>query len=633
MKKSFLLIVASLFLSMTMIAQDYHWSGFDYHDFTQHMNIIGKAYLDGELQNRPNIEVATFVNGELRGTKYLVEPYPSSMPGEYFVWTACYYDNLGETFTFKAYDHDNAIEYDLCDIEVIGQQSTQGTVSDPLVMHFTKSPSFGPDYPWIPSTSYFGNGMMVTAQIQIDGEPVDRDSWELGAFCEDECRGDITPLTDWTDVDLGYFADINIKGNDGDVIRFYLYDTQAGHVFVGECPTTVVLENDTYIGQDVFGDRFVLNFLSTPFWTLDINAYTATGGWYLISSPLDGEAVVTDIQGMTTNTYDLFYFDQEQEKEWVNYKPGEGNANPGFNLESGKGYLYANSADVRLVFAGDPYEGDGTVQIDSVPGHSAAGWNLIGNPFTYDCTIGRSYYRMNSLGEELIAGTSTEVIAPMEGVFVYTNQLSEYVTFAAPTKLNADEMIVIDLSRGDREVIDRVMVNMGEDNTLPKYMFDESHANISIQQGDRKYAVVNGDDAVMMPVNFKADRVGEYVLTAKLENTDVEYLHLYDRITGADVDMLAEGSYTFAGVPSDMESRFILSFTESMNSCPEVFAYQSGSDIIVSGEGTLYVYDMMGRFVNAYELNGVETLRDIPAGVYIFRILGEAPRTQKIVVR
>ena len=110
MKRKLLLIVASLLFSGAMFAQEFYWDGFNFHGYGFHMNIIGRAYFDGELQSRPDIEIATFVDGELRGTKYLVEPYPNALPGEYYVWNACYYDNEGETFTFKAYDNDSGIE-------------------------------------------------------------------------------------------------------------------------------------------------------------------------------------------------------------------------------------------------------------------------------------------------------------------------------------------------------------------------------------------------------------------------------------------------------------------------------------------------------------------------------------------
>ena len=252
---------------------DYHWSEFNYHDYKWHVNIIGKVYFNGTVQNSESIEIAAFVGDELRGTEYLVEPYAGALPGQYFAWTPCYYDNDGETFTFKAYDHTNNVEYDLCDVEITNA-GPLGNIDNPLQMHFTQTPPFGPDYPWTPSTAYSGDGMSLFAQIQIDGTPVDRASWEVGAFCDDECRGTITPLEDWTDDDLGYLACMNIFGNDGDVISFYLYDKQENKTFRGGCPTTVVMENGSFIGQDVYSDLFVLNFRSLPFFTKDIAAYT-----------------------------------------------------------------------------------------------------------------------------------------------------------------------------------------------------------------------------------------------------------------------------------------------------------------------------------------------------------------------
>ena len=63
----------------------------------------------------------------------------------------------------------------------------------------------------------------------------------------------------------------------------------------------------------------------------------------------------------------------------------------------------------------------------------------------------------------------------------------------------------------------------------------------------------------------------------------------------------------------------------------EVFVYQNGDDIIVSGNGELKVFDVLGRFVIAQHINGVQRVEKPSAtGVYIFMMNG---MTQKIVVR
>ena len=60
------------------------------------------------------------------------------------------------------------------------------------------------------------------------------------------------------------------------------------------------------------------------------------------------------------------------------------------------------------------------------------------------------------------------------------------------------------------------------------------------------------------------------------------------------------------------------------------FAYQDGADIIVTGDGTLQVFDVMGRLVMTKRVNGVETINLGLNGVYILKMNG---MTQKIVVR
>ena len=66
-----------------------------------------------------------------------------------------------------------------------------------------------------------------------------------------------------------------------------------------------------------------------------------------------------------------------------------------------------------------------------------------------------------------------------------------------------------------------------------------------------------------MPLNFKAARNGEYTLSFKVENVDLEYLHLIDNLAGNDIDLLVTPTYTFEAKTSDYASRFRLVFSAS----------------------------------------------------------------------
>ena len=114
------------------------------------------------------------------------------------------------------------------------------------------------------------------------------------------------------------------------------------------------------------------------------------------------------------------------------------------------------------------------------------------------------------------------------------------------------------------------------------------------------------------------------------------YLHLIDKLTGEDIDLLIDGEYSFIGASSDKDNRFIvkLKYASTAND-DEIFAYQNGNEIVINGEGNLLVYDVLGRYVMNREINGVETIdvSSLQTGVYILRMTGNSIKTQKIVVK
>ena len=142
-----------------------------------------------------------------------------------------------------------------------------------------------------------------------------------------------------------------------------------------------------------------------------------------------------------------------------------------------------------------------------------------------------------------------------------------------------------------------------------------------------------------MPVNFKAEKNGSYTLNVSAENMGMHYLHLIDNMTGADVDLLSDPSYSFEARTTDYASRFRLVFSANgtNDNESETFAYFNGSSWTISnvGEATLQIVDMMGRVLNSETLSGNAeiSLNQVP-GVYMLRLVnGNEVKTQKIVVR
>ena len=410
-------------------------------------------------------------------------------------------------------------------------------------------------------------------------------------------------------------------------------------------------------------------YFTEPF-TKEIAGYEDNeSGWYLIASPLAADIAPTAVTNMTNETFDLYCFDQTggtNGKEWKNYKAHTSD----FVLENGQGYLYANSGDVTLMFADTPYNGDGKVNLTystDNPNATMHGWNLIGNPFSTNATIGNTpFYRMNAAGSEIIAAdVNDNTVNPMEGIFVKATQANQTVTFVTTmTRGNANSnsaALVMDISQNRGGVIDRAIVRFDEGQTLPKFQIHENSTKIYIPQDGMDYAiaVIASDSEAIQPtehpVNFKASENGTYTLTISptlnSQLSTLNYLHLIDNMTGADVDLLRVGDcgsvpamttegkgYTFTAKTTDYESRFKLVFAVGSSTGSDTFAFIDASgNLIVNGEGTLQVFDVLGHQLVTKQLSTLNsqlsTLNYAP-GVYVLRLInGENVRTQKIVVR
>ena len=365
----------------------------------------------------------------------------------------------------------------------------------------------------------------------------------------------------------------------------------------------------------------------------------AKDGWYLIASPI-GTVNPSGVANMTSNTYDIFRFNQnptitgDQYLEWENWKQ-TGASHYHFNLMPGRGYLYANSGNVTLTFIGTPYSGTGVVNLEystSNPDSRMHGWNLIGNPFGVTATIENPFYRMNNAHNEIIPADNSSV-APMEGVFVQATADDQTVTFTKVVQretAGTEDRIVINLNDTKGTIIDRAIVSFEKGHTLLKFQIKDNSTKLYIPQNGVDYAIAFAYRIGELPMNFKANETGVYTLNFNGEN--MNGVSLVDMIEGAVIDLSVNDTYTFIGSPNDRENRFKLVFSSPNDSNIEIFAYQTGNEIVVSGEGELQVFDVTGRLVMTQRIEGVGTWRaaSVLPGVYILRL---NEMVQKIVVR
>ena len=487
---------------------------------------------------------------------------------------------------------------------------------------------------WTPGN--YLNNMTVVGVITIDGVEQQLTTLEVGAFYGDECRGSLCaslfPPTQQYIVTLTIGSD----GTSGEVITFKLYDHATSQELDLNGTASVTFLSDDRIG--VPGNWFQFSFVTPPqTFTLPITGYgTTAGGYYLIAPPFDG-VNPDEIEGMTTGDYDLYYFDQAQDLEWINYKSGH------FNLASGKGYLYAHKTDVTLTFTGMPYNGDGKVTLRKTGGLEFEGWNLVGNPYVTTATIDRDCYVMKADGSEIIAGESRSVAA-MQGVFVIADADNEEMTFVANGTPEEGAKITLNILGNDRDnaTIDRAIIRLGNEGLLPKCMLNPENTKVYIPQGGQDYAVVSTNSSeAELPVNFKANEDGVYTLSVDIKNAEMKSLHLIDNLTGANIDLLSQPTYSFTATSADSVNRFRLVFgkmtgVEEQCASGNDFAFVSNGEIMVSGTGydELQVVDMTGRVVANYK----DTTRSLSTsgmakGVYLLRLIGsDSVKTQKIVV-
>ena len=375
--------------------------------------------------------------------------------------------------------------------------------------------------------------------------------------------------------------------------------------------------------------------------TTSASSAKATNAWYAIASPVNNIAISNFVQG----THNVYRYD-EVESEWEEYRNSNNIYN---NLENGRGYLY-RSKTANVEFAGDVNTGKQTYPLTyTTTAGDLKGFHLIGNPYPHNIYKGAGtaientyvedgFYKLKADGTWLASNDNSTAINVNEGILVQ-----------AKSTVNGQNLTILDkTSSVAKSGNDQIMfaVENADYSDVAYVLFKEGHGlnkvehrNADIQMlyvinEDEKFGIADmPDDTKVINLGFEAKTIGQYTLGVKTEGI-FKYLHLIDKLTGEDVDMLVDNNYSFMASPTDAPERFIvrLEYSTDPESSDSSFAYQNGDDIIVTGKGELQIFDVMGRLIMHKSINGVETChgKSLQTGVYIFKL---NEKTQKIFIK
>ena len=388
------------------------------------------------------------------------------------------------------------------------------------------------------------------------------------------------------------------------------------------------------------------------------NDATNQDGWYVISFPMSNEISNNNYNNLIDENgyYDLYYYNEE-DFHWYNYKDGTFST---FNL--GQGYLYAKRNSTTIVSVGTPNNKAINFTLSAASeltpnGNDLNGFNLVGNPFTFDickgdgCAISNEfleegYYSLSTNGT-WIAKNDSEPIRVDEGILVETIDSSadgksltiKRIPYKKTRKADND-VIAITVSNELYEDVAYIKFGDSEGSGLRKI----AHMNNDIQmvyipKDGVNYAITNMDENIReIPVSFQASTMGKYTISIDATKRNNGNIYLLDNITGDKIDIL-NGDYTFIANASHDEERFTLLISDNSGTGDEHFAFINSNNILINdikGTASVQIFDVTGRQIIANEFNGsacisAEALND---GIYIIRMIDDnGIKTQKIVIQ
>lgn len=580
-----------------------HWS-YD-ENLDNYMSIVSTIMIDGVVQNRTNLEIAAFCGEEVRG---VARPEFWEGPNIYIITLKVDGKNK-DKISFKLYDPTLDKEL-LTDYTVEYLSNSMVGDEEPLSINFIT-----------PYIAKIGETKYETLQEAVDAynegdiiTMIKNAQCETAVTIDENLTIDFAGLTYDGALNLNATATLNVVGDAGEV-------------------TSIVLNE----GAQVYHSYALAT-------TIVRNIAGTTSGWGTLSAPTATGNVVFN----TTGKHDFYQYVESQDLEW-DYVEVDTNTNA-YQMEVGRGYLYANKKDVVASFTGtlNMYDVNYVLSCtDKETDEELSGINMIGNPFTHnisvehlDGEIANAFYSVATSGA-WVANVAGSVIAPMQAVLVQTNVADTLAINKEATRTRAASEGSLKINVANKNYNDVAYVLFEEGLGLSKIgHFNEEIPMVSVNVEGKEYAVATMNKEVTeIPVSFKAMTMGEYTISVEAQDVE-ETIYLTDKLTGERVNLNTD-SYTFMATSNDNTDRFVLTKdldTTGIEQNAEYSVYVSNDEIRfnnLNGNLNVRIYDMLGRPVAEYNVFESATIStsSFETGMYIIQMTDEnGVRTQKVLV-
>ena len=239
------------------------------------------------------------------------------------------------------------------------------------------------------------------------------------------------------------------------------------------------------------------------------------------------------------------------------------------------GYLYAHAPNTILRMTGVLTNGNYSETLNLSYANSdphTKGANLLGNPTAHSITFTKSdevsdgYYYLNNSSSWTYEMGNT--VPAGRGFLVKANATGQTVTLNPSAKHSQDETAITPSIKIDVDG-EYAYVKMGEGVNMPLLSFWGKTPRVSLLYDRQAYVMLTSKGIEGIELNFRSTQ-GRHHLCVEFEGGRPKYLHLLDRKTGADIDLLAVPSYSFDSENGDDAARFRLVFNADDNEAFDV---------------------------------------------------------------